>query len=454
MVYKRFLYIILFLLSILSVQGQNRLRPITQEEPSPSHKISEIPSPETDKKIEDSLEDLIQKAGWFPEIQVEVSEGIVLIRGKASDQEQVKWLANAADRLPSVIAVINQAEVMTPSFTDFSPVTKELGQFLKIAKKALPSLLLSSALLLLFIWLGKYIQLALKRLWRHGIPNPFLLATVTRISMIPIWVVFFYLVLLTIGLPRLATSILGGTGILGIVFGFAFKGIAENYLSGILLAIRSPFTKGDLIEVDDVTGFVQSLNMRGTTIVDYDGNQTLIPNTKVVQSVVKNYSANPLTRSFFTVGIGYEDSIKKSQEIIKDVLAEARGIATDPPPKILVESLGSATVNLKVFFWFNVKQLPELVARSRAISIVKEALMANGVSLPDEAREIVFADPLKVSVLKGEKSKESSDETRKHKRMMDPCLTTEDEEEDMAEQLLNLADRNSLPTSSSKDNLL
>lgn len=454
MVYKRFFSIILFLLTILPAQGQNRLRPITQEEPSPSHKVSEIPSPVTDIRIEDSLEDLIQKAGWFPEIQVEVSEGIVVISGKASDQEQVKWLANAADRLPSVIAVINRAEVLTPSFTDFTPVTKELGEFLKIAKKALPSILLASVLLLLFFWLGKYVQMALKRLWRHGIPNPFLLATVTRISMIPIWVVFFYLVLLTIGLPRLATSILGGTGILGIVFGFAFKGIAENYLSGILLAIRSPFTKGDLIQVDDVMGFVQSLNMRGTTIVDYDGNQTLIPNTKVVQSVVKNFSANPLTRSSFTVGIGYEDSIKRSQEIIKDILKDARGIASDPPPKIFVESLGSATVNLKVFFWFNVKQLPELVARSRAISIAKEALMANGVSLPDEAREIVFADPLKVKVLEAEKNQESNNEPEAENRLMDPCLTTEDEEEDMTEQLLNLADKNSLPTNSSKDNLL
>lgn len=452
--YKRYLYFIFFILSILSAQGQNRLRPITQEEPSPSHKVSEIPSPEADKRIEKSLEDLIQKAGWFPEIQVEVSQGIVIISGKASDQEQVKWLANAADRLPSVIAVINRAEVITPSFTDFTPVTKELGRILKLTKKTLPSLLLAGSLLLLFIWLGKYVQMALKRLWRHGIPNPFMLATVTRISMIPIWVVFFYLVLLTIGLPRLATSILGGTGILGIVFGFAFKGIAENYLSGILLAIRSPFTKGDLIEVDDVMGFVQSLNMRGTTIVDYDGNQTLIPNTKVVQSVVKNYSANPLTRSSFTVGIGYQDSIKKSQEIIKDILEQARGIAADPPPKIFVESLGSATVNLRIFFWFNVKNLPELVARSRAISLVKEALMANGVSLPDEAREIVFADPLKINILEKDNNTESNQDSQKQRREMDPCLTTDDEEADMAEQLLNLADKNSLPTNSSKDNLL
>lgn len=448
---KSYLYLSLMLLSVTTVYPQDRLRPIIQEEPSPINKLSEIPTPESDNEIRESLEELIQKAGWFSKIKVDVTNGVVLLSGKAQDADQLRWLASAADRLPSVVAVINKAEVATPSFTDFSPITEELNRLIKISKKALPSILLALSLIAIFILIGRYIQKGLKILWHHAISNPFLLTTVTRITMIPIWVVFFYLVLLTIGLPRLATSILGGTGILGIVFGFAFKGIAENYLSGILLAARSPFTKGDLIEIEDSLGFVQSLNMRGTTIVDYDGNQILIPNTKVIQSVVKNYSANPITRTFFIVGIGYNESISQTQEIIISTLKEVKGLASEPTPKILVDSLGSATVNLKVFFWFDVKQMAELVAKSRAIVRVKEALLLHGISLPDEAREIVFADPLSVKMME-DKPEEIEKETPK--REVDSCISMHEEDEDTVGQLLGLADKNSLPTNSKEDNLL
>ncbi len=448
---KNLCYLLMSLLLSIEVYAQTRLRPIIQEEPSPINKLSEIPTPESDKKIKDSLEDLIQKAGWFTEIRVTVTNGVVLLNGKAQDADQLRWLASAADRLPSVIAVINKAEVATPSFTDFSPITDELYRLIKISKKALPSILIAISLVALFILIGRYLQKGLRLLWHHAISNPFLLATVTRITMIPIWVIFFYLILITIGLPRLATSILGGTGILGIVFGFAFKGIAENYLSGILLAARSPFTKGDLIQIEEYLGFVQSLNMRGTTIVDYDGNQILIPNTKVIQSVVKNYSANPITRTFFIVGIGYNESISQTQEIIISTLKEVKGIASGPAPKILVDSLGAATVNLKVFFWFDVKQMAELVAKSRAIVRVKEALLLHGITLPDEAREIVFADPLSVKIM--DHKHETSVKAPAQKKV-DSCISMNDEEEDTAGQLMGLAEKNSLPTNSKEDNLL
>lgn len=134
---KSYLYLSLMLLSVTTVYPQDRLRPIIQEEPSPINKLSEIPTPESDNEIRESLEELIQKAGWFSKIKVDVTNGVVLLSGKAQDADQLRWLASAADRLPSVVAVINKAEVATPSFTDFSPITEELNRLIKISKKRL-----------------------------------------------------------------------------------------------------------------------------------------------------------------------------------------------------------------------------------------------------------------------------------------------------------------------------
>ena len=72
----------------------------------------------------------------------------------------------------------------------------------------------------------------------------------------------FYFVLRIIGISNLEATNLGATGFLTLLFALAFKGIGENYLAGILLASRSPFTKGDLIKVGEHQGYVQSFVVR------------------------------------------------------------------------------------------------------------------------------------------------------------------------------------------------
>lgn len=362
-------------------------------------KVAELPSSHDDARIAQVLNSLSLQAGWFPNVRIAVKDGMVTIEGRTKDAQQLEWLAKTADRLPSVVAVINKAEIETPPLTDLTPAWKEFKRIVEKTKQALPLLFLAGALLTLFAFLGRFIYRGIHALWGRHIGNPFLLSTVAKISMVPVWVIFFYLSLQTAGLSGLAATIIGGTGALGIVLGFAFKDIAENYVSGLLLAIRSPFTKGDEIQVEGFEGYVRSLNMRGTSIIDYDGNIVLIPNAKIIKSAIRNRTANPHTRASFLVGIGYEDSVARAQEVIYGVLAKIPAVLNDPAPLVIANDLGSSTVNLKVFFWYDCVKSSLFRTKSQAIAQAKEALLAAGISLPDDAREIVFTDPLKVRVL-------------------------------------------------------
>jgi small conductance mechanosensitive channel len=362
-------------------------------------KIAEIPSGRDDARTQQILNSLSAQAGWFPDVRISVKDGMVTIEGRTKDAQQLEWLAKTADRLPTVVAVINKAEIETPPITDLSPAWKEFKRIVEKTKRALPLVLLAIALLTFFGFIGRYIYRGVHRLWGRHINNPFLLSTVAKITMVPVWVIFFYLALQTAGLSGLAATIIGGTGALGIVLGFAFKDIAENYVSGLLLAIRSPFTKGDEIQVEGFEGYVRSLNMRGTSIIDYDGNIVLIPNSTIIKSAIRNRTANPNTRTSFIVGIGYDDSVAKAQEIIYGVLKTIPAVLKDPAPLVIANDLGSSTVNLKVFFWYDCVKSSLFRTKSQAIAQTKEALLAAGISLPDDAREIVFTDPLKVRVL-------------------------------------------------------
>ncbi len=201
--------------------------------------------------------------------------------------------------------------------------------------------------------------------------------------------IFLYLSNLT----NFALAIVSGTGLIGLIVGFAFKDIAENFISSLLLSIQKPFRIGDVLTVNNYTGIVNQVTSRATTLVDFDGNHIQIPNAIVYKSVIKNVTANPNTRMKFTLGIGYDAPISKAQSIIHQQLAKLPGVLNDPQPLVLVTSLGSSTVNIEVLFWVDSSQVSILKAKSAVQKNVVIALLKENISMPDDARErIILSD--------------------------------------------------------------
>ena len=222
---------------------------------------------------------------------------------------------------------------------------------------------------------------------------------IARAIAIPILLLGVYLVLQVAGLTGLAVSLLGGAGVIGIVIGFAFRDIAENFLASLLLSIRRPFSQGDVIGVADFEGVVQTMNTRSTILLTLEGNHVQIPNATVFKSTIVNYTAGPARRVTAEVGIGYDTSIGDTQNLIVDVLRDHDAILNEPPPVVLVDALGSATVNLKAHFWIDGRTLSPQKVRSSALRLIKRALVDHGVPMPDEAREVIFPQGLPVVVM-------------------------------------------------------
>lgn len=161
--------------------------------------------------------------------------------------------------------------------------------------------------------------------------------------------------------------------------------------------MQRPFETGDLVEISGVTGYVQQLNVRTTILMTLDGNLVQIPNATVYKNNLRNYTTNSNRREDFVVGIGYNDSIDEAQQIALAVLTEHPAVLNDPAPSVLADSLGKATVNLRVYFWINGRKHSWLKVRSSLIRLVKRAFQTHGISMPDEAREVVFPQGVPVT---------------------------------------------------------
>ena len=135
-----------------------------------------------------------------------------------------------------------------------------------------------------------------------------------------------------IGLTSVVGAVLGSAGVVGLVLGFAFRDIAENYIAGILLSVRRPFEPGDHVVIENREGKVISVNSRATVLMTMDGNHLQLPNSLVFKSIVLNYSKNPRRRFDFGMLIDPSHSIRESQTLAMTAIAQIECVLDDPAP--------------------------------------------------------------------------------------------------------------------------
>ncbi len=176
---------------------------------------------------------------------------------------------------------------------DLQPTKLELEAIWKSTLAFVPHLIIAAALMTICYVVYRSLSKWSGFFWRSQVTNPLLADMMSRIGASPILVLGIYLSLQVLNLTGLAMTLLGGTGVIGIIAGIALKNILENYFSGVMLGVRRPFANGDFIEVAGEKGVVQSLNSRGTTLIGADGTHVFIPNSTVITSIIKNHTSGP-----------------------------------------------------------------------------------------------------------------------------------------------------------------
>ncbi|MEL7543935.1 MAG: mechanosensitive ion channel domain-containing protein [Pseudomonadota bacterium] len=210
------------------------------------------------------------------------------------------------------------------------------------------------------------------------------------------------------GLTRFALTVIGGTGVAGIIFGFAFRDIAERFFASMLLSIRRPFHTDDFVLIDGLEGIVQQMNTRSTVLMTRDGNHVQIPDATVFKNTIVNMSSSRNTRGSFDMSVGSDHSIKNAQRITVEVLEAHDAILAEPAPMVLVETLHASSITLRAYYGYDMHRFSPLKLRSALVRHTLRALEAEGISAPDDAREVIL--PQGVPLV--ERTDDASDDTR------------------------------------------
>ena len=134
----------------------------------------------------------------------------------------------------------------------------------------------------------------------------------------------------------------------GLAVGLALQGSLSNFAGGVLLMIFKPYRIGDLIEAQGELGVVKEIEIFTTKLITPENKLAIVPNGAMANGNIVNYTTEGKIRVDTVVGVGYGEDIKKTKEVLLNVLTSNPQVLRDPEPSVNVMELADSSVNFAV----------------------------------------------------------------------------------------------------------
>lgn len=135
-----------------------------------------------------------------------------------------------------------------------------------------------------------------------------------------------------------------------VAIALAAQDILSNMIAGFVIMIDRPFRVGDRIKLPSgEIGDVHEIGLRSSTILDFDNNLIITPNTDLTKSKVINYSY-PGTdiRVLVEVTVAYGTSIDRAREIMLELIGSFTDVLKHPAPEVLLTAMGESSCTLQL----------------------------------------------------------------------------------------------------------
>jgi small conductance mechanosensitive channel len=162
-------------------------------------------------------------------------------------------------------------------------------------------------------------------------------------------IILIVVVLGTVGIET--TSFAAILAAAGLAIGLALQGSLANFAGGILIMIFKPIKVGDFIEAQGEAGTVKEIEIFTTKLTSPDNKEIIIPNGKLSNDNIVNYSALDMRRVDMVFGVGYDSDIKQTKEILMAQLTNHSLILKEPAPLVRLVELADSSINFNVRPW-------------------------------------------------------------------------------------------------------
>lgn len=187
-----------------------------------------------------------------------------------------------------------------------------------------------------------------------------------------------------------SSSIAAMIGAMTLAIGLALRDTLSNVAAGLMILVMRPFVTGQYVEIGDITGTVQIINLFNTEIASRDNIQILVPNQTVWKSAIRNYSAYDRRRLEMVIGIDYGANADRAVEIVRNAIKSNPHSILEPEPFVRVTALGDSAVDLTLRVWCLSGDVNTL--KFDLTKMIKERFDRAGISIPYPHMEVIHRE--------------------------------------------------------------
>jgi small conductance mechanosensitive channel len=240
------------------------------------------------------------------------------------------------------------------------------------------------AILIFGLWTAKIVKKLINKLLTKRNVDGVIVSFVANLTYAAVIVFIVIATLAQVGIQT--TSFVAVIGAAGLAIGLALQGVLGNFAAGFLLIIFRPFKSGQFIIASGIMGTVEEIQLLYTRLKTPDNIKVVVPNGKLLADTITNYSLNDTRRAEWKIGVGYNDDLKKTREILQELIGNEKRILKDPAPQIYVTELGDSSVNFTVWAW--TKSGDWWATFTDMIEKIKNRFDEEGINIPFPQRDV------------------------------------------------------------------
>jgi len=234
------------------------------------------------------------------------------------------------------------------------------------------------AIFLLGKWLARrLVDLGRRVMDRRGF-DPTVVGFVANIAFVVLLALVIIAAMSQLGIPT--AQFIAIIGAAGLAIGLALQGSLSNFASGVLLVSFRPARVGDYIETAGTAGTVSEITVFSTTLITPDRRTITVPNSKVLDGPLVNYTTSATRRLDLVMGIAYDADVTRAKAILARLCEQDERVMREPPPQIGVLRLGASSVDIALRPWVATQDYWPL--HFDLHERIKREFDANGIGIP------------------------------------------------------------------------
>jgi potassium efflux system protein len=188
-------------------------------------------------------------------------------------------------------------------------------------------------------------------------------------------------------------ALLAASTVVLVGIGFGLQNIAQNFVSGLILLIERPVSRGDFVQIGQTRGSVTDVGLRATHVVTRDEVTIIVPNSELIAAQVINHSVPTSNlRIAVRVGVAYGTSTERVKEVLLAVAKADPGLLADPPPEVRLEDFGESSLAFSLLAWIGDPR-EDLRTASGLRFAIDAAFRAAGIQIPFPRRDVRIVSP-------------------------------------------------------------